>query len=167
MKKSLAVVLWLVSGLGAGQSAPSVVLRIAGSPESAITVETLRKAGTKKVAISSERGETVDYKVVPLLDVLENGGLDTKGMPAGRKLAAAIVVATARDGYTAVFSVAELVSRRQDPRVYITGETADGALPEAQRPLRLVAVGESARSAHALSTIEVRLVAENKPGRKS
>lgn len=142
------------------------VLRIPGSPDSTVTAESLKKAGTREVPVSSEKGESVTYKGVPLLDVLESAGLEMKTMAADRKLAPAVVLATARDGYTVAFSVGELAMHRADPRVFLAGETSGGALPSDQGPIRLIVTGQRARSAFALASIEVRLLAENPASRK-
>jgi hypothetical protein len=163
---TLALSLFLVSLTARSADVPSVVLRIPGTSDGNVTVESLRKAGTREVPVTSERGESVSYKGVPLLDVLESGGLEMKGMGAGRKLAPAVVIASARDGYTVVFSAGELDMHRSDPRVFLAGATSAGALPAEQGPVRLVVTGQSARSAFALARIEVRFLAENPASRK-
>ena len=86
-------------------------------------------------------------------------------MPSQRKLAPAIVVVTARDGYTVVFSLGELLKKRADPRVFLVAESASGPLPENEGPERLIVYGDRARSAYGLARIEVKLLAEN-PAKK-
>jgi hypothetical protein len=167
MRTRLFLALFLVSATARSADIPPLVLRIPGATESAITVDSLRKAGTREVTLSSEKGEAVTYKGVPLLDVLETAGLEMKGMGAERKFAPAVIVASARDGYTVVFSVGELAMHRSDPRVFLTGETTGGPLAAEQGPIRLVVTGQRTRSAFALTRIEVRFLAENKPSRKT
>jgi len=165
--KLWTLLVFLAAALAAAADSKSVLLRMPGSPDSAVSAESLQKAGPREVPVETEDGGKVVYKAVPLLDVLESAGLATQGMPAGRKLAAAIVVATARDGYTAVFSLGELLAGRAEPHVFLSAATTSGALAEEQGPVRLVVTGERSRSVFGLSRIEVRLVAENKPTRKS
>ncbi len=160
----LAVLLSSAS-LTSAAEAPSLVLRIPGAADATVTVESLRKAKARDVAVQSEQGEAVTYRGVPLLDVLETGGLDIKSMAAERKSAPGVVVVVGRDGYTVVFSLGELAMHRSEPRVFLTGETVGGALPANQGPIRLIVPGQRARSAFALERIEVRLLAENKPHR--
>jgi hypothetical protein len=156
---TLALALILLSRGAQSVDAPPPILRIPGAADVSVTVENLRKAGTHEIPVTSEKGESVTYKGVPLLDVLEGGGLEIKTMAADRRLAPAIVVATARDGYTVAFSVGELAMHRSDPRVFLAGETTGGALPTDQGPVRLVVTGQRARSVFALAQIEVRILA--------
>ena len=114
------------------------------------------------VIVESGDGEVV-YHGLPLLEVLEKAGLETRTMAAGRKIAPAIVVATARDGYTVVFSVGELLMNRAAPKVYLVSETAAGPLPDNEGPVRLVVLGDRVRSSYGLKTIELRYVSQN-PG---
>jgi hypothetical protein len=163
------LLVFLIARLAAAadSKSKSALLRVPGSPDSVVSAESLQKAGPRDVSIETEHGGKVVYRAVPLLQILESAGLETEGMPAMRKLAAAIVVATARDGYTAVFSGAELLAARTEPRVFLSAATTSGALSEEQGPVRLVVTGERARSVYGLTRIEVRFVAENKPARKS
>lgn len=143
-------------------AASPLVVRVPGSADSSLTADRLRAAGTRDVQVTSERGEATTYKCVVLRDVLEKSGLDTTAMAAERKSAPAVAVATARDGYTVVFSIGELTTHRSDPRVFLAAETTEGPLPAEQGPVRLVVPGQRARSAYGLSMIEVRFLAENK-----
>jgi len=133
-----------------------------GSSEKTISPESLLSAARQDVRReNSEDGSVTVFHGSALLDVLESNGLDAKTMPAGRKLAPAVVIATARDGYTAVFSVGELLMHRADPRVFLVAETASGPLPENEGPVRLVVYGDRTRSAYGLARIEVRFLADN------
>jgi hypothetical protein len=126
-----------------------------------VTAAALLGSGRMNVAIEASDGNSTVYHGLPLLEVIEKAGVETRTMAAGRKIAPAIVVATARDGYTVVFSVGELVMHRSDPRVYLVAETAAGPLPESEGPVRLIVLGDRVRSAYALKEIELRYLAEN------
>jgi hypothetical protein len=86
-------------------------------------------------------------------------------MASQRHLAPAVAVVTARDGYTVVFSVGELLMHRADPRVFLVAESSSGPLPENEGPVRLLVYGDRARSAYGLARVEVKLLAEN-PAKK-
>ena len=106
------------------------------------------------------------YHGVSLLELLERNGLDLKTMAGERKSASQVVLAEGRDGYTVVFSVGELRANRSNPRVFLVSETAAGALPENEGPVRLIVYGDTARSAYGLARIELKALADNsKPGR--
>jgi hypothetical protein len=142
------------------------VLRMPGSPEKTITAESLLGADRQDVRReNSEDGSVTVFHGSSLLDVLEKSGLDTKTMPAGRKLAPAVVIATMRDGYTAVFSIGELLMHRADPRVFLVAETAAGPLPDNEGPVRLIVYGDRTRSAYGLARIELKFLADNAPTR--
>ncbi|HTY43493.1 MAG TPA: molybdopterin-dependent oxidoreductase [Thermoanaerobaculia bacterium] len=136
------------------------VLVLPGHPDAAVTPAGLLAAGAGEVEVDGPQG-TIVYRGRPLLEVLEKAGLVTAGMPNERKLAPDVVVASGRDGYTVAFSVGELTMHRADPRVYLVAETAQGPLPADQGPVRLIVVGQRARSAYGLAKIEVRSLGTN------
>lgn len=105
-------------------------------------------------------GDVLIYHGMPLLEVLEKGGLDLRSMAGERKSAASVVLATARDGYAVVFSIGELRGSRANPKVFLVGETSAGPLPEKEGPVRLIVYGDPARSAYGLATVELRNLAK-------
>jgi hypothetical protein len=155
----------IASAAQAAASSPPV-LRVPGSPDRPIAPESLLGAGQTDVRLEEAQGDVIVYHGRPLLEVLERNGVDTKTMPGQRKLAPAVVMATARDGYTVVFSVGELLMHRADPRVFLVCEAAAGPLPENEGPVRLIVYGDRSRSSYALARIELKLLSENAPARK-
>jgi hypothetical protein len=139
------------------------ILRMPGQPDRPIAPTSLLGSNRNDVKVEDGKGGTTVYAGSPLLAVLEKNGLETKDMGAERKAAPAIVIATARDGYTVVFSVGELLMHQSDPRVYLVAEKAGAALSESEGPVRLVVVGQRARSAYGLARIELKFLAENPP----
>ncbi len=115
------------------------------------------------VPVEAPSGDAVVYHGLPLLEVMEKAGVETRTMAGGRKIASAIVVVTARDGYTVVFSMGELLMHRSDPHVFLVSETAAGPLPENEGPVRLIVRGDRMRSPYGLAVVELRYVAQN-PG---
>jgi len=113
------------------------------------------------VLIDLADADAVVYHGMPLLEVIERAGIETRTMAGQRKAAPAIVVATARDGYTAAFSMGELIMNRSDPRVFLVSETSAGPLPENEGPVRLIVRGDRVRSSYALKVIELRYVGQS------
>ena len=161
VKKRLGAALVLAAAAALASAAEPPVLRIPGAADRAIQPATLLGRGRMDINVEAAVGDAVVYHGLPLLEVLEKAGLDTRSMAGQRKVAPAIVVATARDGYTVAFSVGELLMHRADPRVFLVAESAAGPLPEDQGPVRLFVQGDRARSAYGLKTVELRYVAKN------
>lgn len=147
-----------------GAPAAPPTLRMPGQPDRALTPESLLGAAERDVRVEDSSGDLTIYHGSPLLEVLEKSGLDLRTMTGERKSAASVVVATARDGYTVVFSIGELSSARANPKVFLVSETAMGPLPENEGPVRLIVLGDIVRSAYGLATIELRSLAP--PARK-
>ena len=151
---------------GASEPATPPVLRMPGAPDRPIEPASLLGAGRSDVRIEDSHGDVTVFHGLPLLDVLEQNGLDSKTMASQRKVASAVVVVTARDGYAVVFSVGELLMHRGDPRVFLAAETGAGPLPSNEGPVRLVVLGDRVRSPYALARFELRYLVDNTPARK-
>jgi len=54
---------------------------------------------------------------------------------------------------------------RADPRVYLVAAKGGTALPENEGPVRLIVLGQRARSAHGLARIELKYLADNPPAK--
>ncbi len=161
--KLLAAALLLAGVAALLPAAEPPTLRIPGAADRTVTPASLLGRGRMDINVEAAVGDAVVYHGLPLLEVLEKANLDTRSMAGQRKIAPAIVVATARDGYTVVFSVGELLMHRSDPRVFLVAESASGPLPDNEGPVRLFVQGDRVRSAYALKTVEVRYIGKN-PG---
>jgi hypothetical protein len=161
LKKRLGTALVLVAAAAFLRAAEPPVLRIPGAADRAIQPATLLGRGRMDINVEASVGDAVVYHGLPLLEVLEKAGLDTRSMAGQRKVAPAIVVVTARDGYTVAFSVGELLMHRADPRVFLVAESAAGPLPENEGPVRLFVQGDRVRSPYGLKAVELRYVAKN------
>ncbi len=137
------------------------MLRVPGAADRAVSPASLVGRSRMDVRVETGVGDAVVYHGMPLLEVIENAGVETKTMAGQRKTAPAIVVAASRDGYTVAFSLGELLMHRSDPRVFLVSESAAGPLPENEGPVRLIVLGDRARSAYGLRTVELRYVAQN------
>lgn len=161
---ALAIALCLPPRLPA--QSPDAILQIPGSPDRRIAPASLLGRDQRDVRIEDSAGNVTVYHGLPLLDILEKNGLETTTMAAERKTAPAVVLAVARDGYTVVFTVGELLMHRADPRVYLVSESSIGALPANEGPVRLIVYGQRARSAYGLARVELRYLTVNPPQRK-
>jgi hypothetical protein len=146
-----------------GQQAP--VLKLPGAADKPIDPASLLGKNQRDVRLEDSSGNTIVYHGMPLLEVLERDGLDLKTMAGQRASAAQVVLASARDGYTVVFSMGELTANRANPRVFLVAESSEGELHPDQGPVRLIVYGDKARSAYGLARIELKTLAENKPVR--
>jgi len=160
--RKLGLLLAAVLALGAGSPAPPT-LKMPGQTDRSLAPESLLGRGERDVRLEDVSGNVTVYHGMPLLEVLEKNGLDLKTMAGERKSAASVAIATARDGYTVVFSVGELRANRANPKVFLVSETSIEPLPENEGPIRLVVYGDAARSAYGLATIELRNLAPQKP----
>jgi hypothetical protein len=162
-----ASALFLVAAIAAATDAPAPpVLRMPGAPDRPIQPASLLGAGRTDVRIEDSHGDVTVFHGLPLLEVLEQNGLDSKTMASQRKVASAVVVVTARDGYAVVFSIGELLMHRADPRVFLATETGAGPLPPNEGPVRLVVLGDRVRSPYALARFELKYLVDNAPARK-
>jgi hypothetical protein len=160
---ALAVLLQAAAPAPAAAAGP--VLRIPGQPDRVVTAAMLSGKYRTDVRMDSNDGDTIVFHGAPLLSVLEEAGFDVRTMAGERRAAGEIVVVTARDGYAVAFSTGELMASRGGPLVYLVYETAAGPLPAEQGPIRVIAMGQRARSPYAIAKIEVRAVANNPASR--
>jgi hypothetical protein len=161
VKKRFAAALVLAAAAAVLRAAEPPVLRIPGAADRTVAPASLLGRGRMDVPVEASEGDTVVYHGLPLLEVLEKAGLDTRTMAGQRKTAPAIVVVTARDGYTVAFSVGELLMHRADPRVFLVAETAAGPLPDNEGPVRLFVRGDRVRSPYGLKIVELRYISRN------
>lgn len=165
-RRILATLVALAGALALAAEQPPPVLKMPGAPDKAIAPATLLGRSSRDVRLEDTSGNVTIYHGLPLLEFLERSGLDLKTMAGERKTAAQVVVASARDGYTVVFSVGELSANRANPRVFLVAETAAGPLPDNEGPVRLIVYGDVVRSAYGLGRIELKALAENSRAEK-
>lgn len=144
---------------------PAPVLRLPGAADKPLDPASLRGRNQMDVRLEDAPGNLEIYHGLPLLEVLEKNGYDIRSMAAERKSASAVVILTARDGYTAAFSVGELRMHRRDPRVFLVSEGPDGPLPDNESPVRLIVYGDKVRSLYGLARVELKVLAENPAAR--
>lgn len=145
---------------------PDPILKIPGSADRRVTAGSLLGSDQRDVRIEDTAGNVTVYHGLPLLDVLEKNGLQAKTMAGERRVAPAMVLAVARDGYTVAFSVGELLMHRADPRVFLVAESSIGALPANEGPVRLIVYGQVTRSAYGLARVELRYLGDNPAQRR-
>lgn len=138
-------------------------LMVAGSVERPLTlsVADLAKMRRSGVETKGHDGGAVSYEGVLLSDLLQ-----AAGVPSGEKLRgadlAACVLATAKDGYRVVFSLAEIDPVFTDAKVLVADHANGKPLGEGQGPFRLVVPTDKIghRSVRMLQRLEVVRVAK-------
>src|SRR5262249_37459160 len=138
-------------------SAPDGVLTVGGDVTHALTVSAADLKSMPRTTVSiSEYGREVKYEGVLVGEVLKRAGA-----PLGRDLSgpavATYVLTTAKDGYQAVFSLAEL-DPALTPSDIIIADSRDGEpLVDSQGPFRIVAPHDKrpARGVRMLQGIDV------------
>ncbi len=151
--------LWILSFLGtlllAQDPAPSIQVTGAVTKPLTLTAADLAKMPRATVKTKSD-GLEVSYEGVWLHEILKAAGVPS-GTDLRGKALASYVTAEAKDGYQAVFSLAELDPVFTENQVLLA-DSADGKpLVGAQGPFRLVAPKDKrgARSVRMLTRLDV------------
>jgi hypothetical protein len=136
------------------------VVKVTGAIEKPAewTAETLAKefAGEVKVVSYTVKEQSAKAKVVPLAKVI--AAAKPKLDPKQKNHAIAFcVVVRGTDGYAATFSWGELMPEFGGAAVYLALDRDGGPLPENQRPMSLLLVGDKkpSRWVHGIATITV------------
>jgi DMSO/TMAO reductase YedYZ molybdopterin-dependent catalytic subunit len=153
-----AAVLVFIAGIqteGAAQGTPLVVDGDVARPLS-LTPADLKSLPRARIEVKAEKGITNIYQGVLASELLKSAGMALGAHTKGGAVAA-YVVATAADGYQAVFSIAELDPAFMASEVMVA-DTVDGKpLADRQGPLRLVAPKDlhGSRSVRMLQRLQV------------
>jgi len=125
-----------------------------------ITMDLLESLGPLSIVWSDKDGEHT-YTGVPLIALLKNLGFEAgrhgADVPVGEKFLGyrQIVIATARDGFTATFSCAELDPDNGLTEAYVVWKKDGAPLPDERGPFRVIVKSDKlgARSVYQLSTL--------------
>ncbi len=103
-----------------------------------------------------EHGAEAAYTGISLHDLLVRAGAPTGNQLHGRALAS-YVLASARDGYQAVFTLTEMDPSFTDDELLVADRVNGNVLPEQQGPFRILVPHDRkpARSVRMLEKIEV------------
>src|SRR5262245_42636812 len=150
------------ASLPAGTAAYGLLQIDGDAGQRQMSSEDLRKLGTSEVEWN-HKGKTRRFTAVPLESVLREIGLAPGPMEAGAAPAAKrplwkyAGVATAPDGFQAVFSVAEVFTGMGCSKVYVALAADGGPLDSTAGPLRLLVPtdGEGSRSGRNLARLTV------------
>lgn len=165
---ALAITVVAVRGQTAAQTAAQapapaaddgVALLVKGAvkQELRLTVADLKALARTKVTTKDHDGMAHEYEGVTLQSLLAKAGVPQASEMRGKSMML-MVIAEARDGYRALFSLAELDADFAGAQVLVA-DTADGKpLGAQQGPLRLVVPGDKrqARWVRMLKSIEVQ-----------
>lgn len=163
---ALAALAACTSTLTPHQHAPAAPLAtvdaisLRGANGEAVALTNAELASMQRVTLTvTQHSQSHRYEGVPLSTVLAR-----VGAPQGQALHGAafanIVIVSARDGYRAVFALAETDPSMQRGQIIVADRMDGAALAGEDGPLRLVVENDlrPARSVRMLSSIEVRRV---------
>ena len=134
---------------------PSLTVIVPGRPPLVLTDDELGKMPQHSVKLK-EHGTEAAYTGISLHDLLVRAGAPTGNQLHGRTLAG-YVLASAHDGYQAVFTLTEMDPSFTDDEVLIADRVNGGMLSAQQGPLRILVPHDKkpARSVRMLEKIEV------------
>lgn len=125
------------------QGADAMQASAASRASITVSLDAATLAGLPQESVSaSARGQTLNCDGVPLVAVLRASGAMPVDPLRGADLARYVLV-TARDGYRAVYSLAELDPSLGSNKVLLVGRCDGKALDDKDGPLRLIAPDES------------------------
>jgi hypothetical protein len=159
------VVLLFLPLIAFGQQQPTLTVTGDVTAAAVLTIDDLRKLSPRSIEDTRAAGGkgTTDaqprkYVGILLRDILKQVKLVE---PEPRGFRKSIVVATARDGYKAVFSWAELYLTPIGDSVYVVFERDGAPLLPAEGPLALVSIADTSpgpRHVKWLQGIDVRMI---------
>jgi DMSO/TMAO reductase YedYZ molybdopterin-dependent catalytic subunit len=121
-----------------------------------LTKDDLAKMKRSTAILKDKDGKDHIYKGVAVADILEQAGVTTGPQLRGENLAKYLLV-TCADGYTVVFSLAELDAAFTDKVVILADENDGQPLPVDKGPWRIVVPGEKkpARSCYRVTAFNI------------
>lgn len=119
------------------------------------SVESLRRLRGDTISFAAHGAPAVRYRAVRIADVLAAAGRPLDSLRTGH--AGWIVAALARDGYSAIFTAAELDSTLGPSRAWLAFARDDGPLLAEEGPYRLIVPTDrkASRAAHQVVTLRV------------
>lgn len=117
---------------------------------------TLADMPHQTVAMPDEKGAKHSYEAVPLADILKKSGFPAPDKMKGKALSTYVYI-RAHDGYTVVFSAAELDPNFGNLAVYVADKRDGEPMAGEQGPLRLIVPSDKkqARSVRMLESVEI------------
>jgi hypothetical protein len=133
----------------------SIVVRIAGKPDSVLSAEDLAKMPQHTMRVKVHEKE-VEYQGVFLADILKSVGTPM-GKDLRGKALSSYVLATARDGYQIVYSLAELDPALTEGDALIAEKSDGKPLGPTHGPFQIVMPHDKrpARSVRMLERIDI------------
>jgi len=125
---------------------PSPILHVRGAVDSPLDLNADDLAGLprRRLQVEERDGGVAEYEGILLADVLARAGVPMESL-RGRQ-AATVVVAEARDGYRAVYALAELDPAFSDRELVLADRKNGAELSADEGPFRLIMLGERRHS---------------------
>lgn len=127
-----------------GASEGAVHVRGAVPEPLSLTARELEGLPRERVRVEEHEGGVAEYEGVSLAAVLALAGVPMESLRGPQ--VATVVVAEARDGYRAAFTLAELDAAYSDRRVLLVDRKDGAPLPESEGPFRVIMDGERRHS---------------------
>ncbi len=125
---------------------PTPVLHVRGKVghDLDLSTEALFDLPRQRLQVEEREGGVAEYEGVAVADVLKHAGVAMESLRGAQ--ASTVVVAEARDGYRAVYALAELDPAFSDREVVLVYRKNGGVLSAEEGPFRLIMLGERRRS---------------------
>lgn len=122
------------------------IVHVRGDVERALdlSVQDLEGLPKQRFRVEERDGGVAEYEGVTLAEVLAQAGVPTESLRGPQ--ASTVVVAEARDGYRAVFALAELDEAFSDRQIVLVDRKNGAELPAEEGPYRVIMLGESRHS---------------------
>lgn len=161
MKKRIGFLLFAIwlSAAGVFAADTNVVLRVRGDVSTPLdlTITDLEALPRHTENARDHEGAEAKYEGVPLHEILRKGGVSMREDLRGPALRSGFLV-KARDGYAALFSVAEVDPDMTDRVVFLADLKDNEPLPSGQGPLRVIVTGEKRHARWVREVTEIEVV---------
>lgn len=135
---------------------PALEIQMPGARVVTLSQPALQALTSDTIRLTPHHGEPTLYRAATLSVVFAAVGLPLDSLRVGRN--AWTIVAEARDGYVAAFTVAEVDPRLGPSRVWLAYETSQGQLPAAEAPFRLIVPTDSRQARAARQVVRLRVI---------
>jgi hypothetical protein len=150
---------WIVAAVAASLAAGDLELTVQCPGKAPLALTAVDLAQMPRVTATLTRdGETATYEGVLLYDILLKafGLLPGKSVPVNPKLS--YILGTARDGYQAMFALAEIAPVFAGARVIVADKRNGGPLLPYQQPLQVIAPQDKAQGRAMYSLVKIELI---------
>jgi hypothetical protein len=146
----------LCAALQCGQGATQITISGDIPARLVLTAGDLANMPRQTVSVPDQNGAKTEYEGVPLREILKRAGAPVEKELRGKALTS-YVLATARDGYQVVFTLAEVAPEFANQSILVADKRDGKVLSGNQGPFRLVCPNDKAgaRSVRMIEALEI------------